>query len=76
MKDFTKLDRAIMTRIAESPCTFASISTNIAHHAVPLAKDPDEAFRVVDRRLQALRKRGLVYFGRTKWFLTGHEYVG
>lgn len=70
MKDFTKLDCAIMTRIAESCCTFASINANVEH----IAKDyiigtKTPAFRVVDRRLQALRKRGLIYFSKTKWFM-------
>lgn len=70
VSDFTTLDCAIMTRIADSACTFASISANVAHLAAPLAKNPDQAFRVVDRRLQVLRKKGLIYFGNTKWFLT------
>lgn len=66
-KDFTAIDCAILTRIAESACTFASINACVEH----LAKVHDEkkAFRVVDRRLQALRKRGLIRFGNTKWFM-------
>jgi hypothetical protein len=67
MKDFTELDSAILTRIAESACTFTSINVCVAH----LAEQHDEkkAFRVVDRRLQALRKRGLIEFGTRKWTL-------
>lgn len=68
MKDFSALDNAILTRIAESRCTFASINAAVEH----LAKQHDDkqTFRVVDRRLQALRKRGLIYFGNTKWFMS------
>lgn len=69
MKDFTALDNAILTRIAEGPCTFVSIGTRVNHLAMSLAVKKDESFRVVDRRLQALRKRGLIQYHRARWFL-------
>lgn len=74
-KDFTTLDCAILTRIAESACTFTSINANVEHLAKPFTKPPLhlDVFRVVDRRLQSLRKRGLIYFGKTKWFMANSK---
>jgi hypothetical protein len=76
VKDFTTLDCAIMTRIAEGACTFASINAAVEHLAEPHAGEPANTFRVVDRRLQALRKRGLIYFGKTKWFMATTSTTG
>lgn len=72
-KAFATLDNAILTRIAESACTFTSIKASVEYIAEPFGKGPHDTFRAVDRRLQALRKRGLIYFFNTKWFLQANS---
>lgn len=67
------LDNAILKRISESACTFTSINACVENVAKPLATR--DTFRVVDRRLQSLRKRGLIYFGNTKWFLKNADDI-
>lgn len=70
MKDFTTIDCAILSRIASGACTFTSINASVEHHAKPHAGPRGDTFRVVDRRLQSLRKRGIIHFDNTKWFIT------
>lgn len=76
--DFTPLDNIIVARIKDGPATF----TQLHHHppirlmAESLAK-PDrfgekDGWRLLDRRLQALRKKGSIRFDRKAqtWLLT------
>lgn len=74
MNYYATLDCAILTRIEESACTFTSINANVNHLAKPYAtpnRYTDTSFRVVDRRLQALRKRGLIEFRKGLWYSAG-----
>jgi hypothetical protein len=68
MKDFTELDNAILAYVDEAGHRFASINSAVEKLAAPLGKGDHDTYRVVDRRLQSLRKRGLIRFGTTKWF--------
>jgi len=72
MTDYTKLDAAILALIACRPVTFTAITCNpgVQAQVKPLTDaDPKKpAFRFVDSRLQALRKRGLIkYSGKSGW---------
>jgi hypothetical protein len=67
---YDQLDALILKRCAASPVTFSVLLVNdeIEEAAYDVAK-PDrfghrEPDRVVDRRLQALRKRGLLAYSR------------
>lgn len=74
MNDYTKLDAAILNAIRSGKVEFTSIAYN--DHIEALAKQfttpqkyVDNGFRVVDRRLQALRKLGLISFKAKRWSL-------
>lgn len=79
--DYTSLDTAILKRIEETKgarfcdITQSSISGDIVmRHAEELENHPDEdapAWRIVDRRLQALRRAGKIrHTGqKTGWVL-------
>lgn len=69
MKDFSELDIAILRRIGERPCTFTSINARVTTMAaLYVATKYGSPSRVVDRRLQALRKKGLIRFDTGRWF--------
>ena len=63
---YGELDAAIVKAIQAGKVRFIEIWTAVESLALPFAKhrDPD---RVVDRRLQALRKRRLITFWSGKW---------
>ncbi len=71
MNDYTELDAAIVTRLSERAMGFNSIVSAVGGHAAPFAAKNDRvpAWRVVDRRLQALRKAGKIAYGgpKTGW---------
>lgn len=63
--DYTELDGAILAAIkADAPVTFASITLAVRSTAEKLAhtERQGQAWRVVDRRLQALRKAGKIRY--------------
>lgn len=62
--DYTEFDQKMLARIEASPTTAAALSTALDAEAKPLMKRPGEEFRVVDRRLQALRKKGVIAWER------------
>ena len=63
--DYTKLDDAIIARVAKGCVSFTALSTSVSIHSELLAKsDPAPAWRIVDRRLQALRKAGRLRYQR------------
>lgn len=71
---FATLDEAILAAIKEGRTTFVSIVGNVEAMAKPLAT-PDRwgrsnHDRVVDRRLQALRKQGRIAYKAKQWFLS------
>lgn len=63
--DYTELDSAIISRVTEGCVSFAALSGAVSKHSETLAKtDPAPAWRIVDRRLQALRKAGRIRYQR------------
>lgn len=69
-RDFRKLDFAILERIRRSACTFTSINASVEEIAkASLRSYNGQAFRLVDRRVQALRKQGFIYFDKGQWFI-------
>ena len=68
MTDYTKLDAAILKELASGPAPNFLLCERLRHISEPLAKPNRygqvEGWRVVDRRLQALRKAGRIIPGR------------
>ncbi len=63
--DYTNLDDAILTVVASGPIAFHSLSCRVAAHSAGYAEnDNAPAWRIVDRRLQALRKAGKIKYQR------------
>ncbi len=67
MKDYSKVDAAILQSIADRPSTLSGLSTQAWQEAHAVNADCG-AMRVLDKRLQALRKKGAIHFNR-KWKL-------
>lgn len=75
MSKFTDLDVMIVTRIAHAPCTF----TELQEPEINAAAEPflvadrygvlGPTWRVLDRRLQALRKGGHIAFQKGQWHI-------
>lgn len=63
---YDKLDEAIVSAIRNGTDRFYLINAAVESLAAPhcLSENP---FRVTDRRLQALSKRGVIQFWRGKW---------
>lgn len=63
--DYTELDGAIIARVAEGCVSFSALLTSVSKHSEALAKtDSAPGWRIVDRRLQALRKAGRIRYQR------------
>jgi hypothetical protein len=63
--DYTNLDSAILARVAKGCVSFTALSGSVSKESDALAKnDPAPAWRIVDRRLQALRKAGRIRYQR------------
>ncbi len=65
--DYTQLDAAILEVIqALGPITFSVLGLNVHEHSVPFAYTDRQGrvWRVVDRRLKALRKAGKIKYSR------------
>lgn len=61
MGKYEKLDQMIFDAISENPQPFhAILSGAISDECEMLSDKKYEGFRVLDRRLQALRKKGLI----------------
>lgn len=71
MKDYTELDAAIVAQILAGCGSFTAMSSALADKAKPHCANGKSPFgdtptwRVVDRRLQALRKKGVISYSRT-----------
>lgn len=72
--DYSELDAMLIARIEECPCDFTSLSSRKFTEVADKLAKPDPfgnrtGWRVVDRRLQALRKAGRIYFSHAtrKW---------
>lgn len=63
--DYTALDGAIIDRVAKGCVGFTTLCGAVAKHSESLAgNDKAPAWRIVDRRLQALRKAGRIRYQR------------
>ncbi len=65
MSKYENLDAEILRRISAEPTPFGELYSGcVRGYCTSIAgaegKESDEAFRVLDRRLQALRKKGLI----------------
>lgn len=73
-RDYTAFDKKLLAHIEAGRNTMAALSSSLEDDAKPFASKPGEEFRVVDRRLQALRKKGLIAWERrgplVVWYLT------
>lgn len=69
MKDFSKLDEAIVETIKGGKHRYIEIWTAVALLAAPHVTRSGGEDRVVDRRLQALRKAGWITCKGQRWEL-------
>lgn len=78
---YSQIDQLIIFRVREGFSSFANIfSSNLKEEAERIAKEQSkgrtvrdrvDAWRILDRRLQALRKKGAIkYASKTGWSLT------
>lgn len=73
---FAELDTLLVQRIARCPCTFTELQEPKMMAAAEQLALPDRfgvktAWRVLDRRLQALRKQGRIEFVKGQWCIAG-----
>lgn len=73
--DYTYLDMLIQERIASGSKYFNQIDGGPVHEEAENLADKHGglAFRYVDRRLQALRKSGLIKYTTTEKWTVNHE---
>jgi len=69
--DYTHLDALLLEAIRRSQCTFADLRSQLEAEFDKLSPrdrhgDPT-GWRVLDRRLQALRKKDLIRYERAGW---------
>jgi hypothetical protein len=72
MTDYSKMDNLILESIAYGAKTFSTIDNGDVYREAQRLQDETggPAFRIIDRRLQALRKKGLIqYTTKEKWSL-------
>ena len=69
MKDFTAVDAAIVKAIQDGNQRFGDLFTDAVFKATtPLIARVADRDRLVDRRLQALRKRGVITYHGKRWW--------
>lgn len=64
---YAKLDDAILKAISEGRVHFHRINSGVVESIAKCFSVRGDSFRVVDRRLQSLRKRDLVAFKNKEW---------
>ena len=62
--DYTKLDAAIITQVAKGCIGFTALCNVVQQHSAVFAGDYTPPWRIVERRLQALRKAGRISYQR------------
>ena len=75
--DYTELDAAILSRIAQKPANFTQLQSGAVQKAADafVTDSYKPAWRFIDARLQALRKAGkIVYSGKVGWSIAGAEH--
>lgn len=68
-RDYTDFDMKMLALIDAGTDTAASLTAALDADAKPLMNRPKDEFRVVDRRLQALRKKGVIAWERRGAFV-------
>lgn len=73
--DYAQLDQGLLTRIGSGKVTFAGLVDALLAEATAFCAGPrDEPMRVIDRRLQALRKQGKIgYDTKLGWRMRGPD---
>lgn len=73
--DYSLLDAEIVVEIGRKNSQFTGLVAELESSARTFCKGPkDEPFRVLDRRLQALRKKGKIgYDSKLGWRLRGAD---
>jgi hypothetical protein len=73
-RDYTDFDMKMLALIDAGAKTAAALTTALDAEAKLLMNQPKDEFRVVDRRLQVLRKKGVISWERrgaqVVWSLT------
>lgn len=77
---FDQLDGLIVSRITRAPCTFTELQGKGLRDAADALVKADrhgfkEGSRLIDRRLQALRKAGRIVYSKGRWWLKGTEVL-
>ena len=62
--DYTDFEKLMLEKISSGCATASSLEAALLDQASLFASKQGEEFRVIDRRLQALRKRGDILCGR------------
>lgn len=62
--DYTDFDKLMLQLIAAGTSRASSLEIALNVQIKPFLAKEGEAFRVIDRRLQALRKKGIIACGR------------
>ena len=68
-RDYVEFDKKMLTLIAAGTNTAAALTKALDADAKLLMNQPKDEFRVVDRRLQALRKKGAIAWERRGQFV-------
>lgn len=63
-KDYVDFDKKMLKLISAGTNTAAALTSALDAEAKQLMNQPNDEFRVVDRRLQALRKKGVIAWER------------
>ena len=63
-RDYADFDKKMLALIDAGTNTAAALTTALDADAQPLMNQPKDEFRVIDRRLQALRKKGVIAWER------------
>ena len=70
MTKYEAVDQAILSAIGAGIVTFSAITERVRPQAEPHVHGRHEVFRVVDHRLQHLKKKGVIgYERKTGWCL-------
>ena len=69
MRDYSEFDAELL-RLIKNGCSTASYLTGRLKDSAKAVDSETEPYRVVDRRLQALRKRGLIFYSNPVWSTT------
>ncbi len=64
--DYTDFDKLMLKLIASGRATAHSLEIDLQQQIKPFVTKTGEEFRVIDRRLQALRKKGVIACGRVR----------